>query len=143
MSTLSPRRLLSGIVAIVTLAACGSDAPTAAVSVTGAYSLSTVNGKSLPATLTQTVDGMTAQITFSQPTSLTLNSDNSFRTIGTIKIVFGTVVEQFTDTGTGKYVLNGQQVTLTPTGDAPFTASWNGSDMLTIQDSGDVFVFRK
>ena len=143
MSTLSARRLLSGIAAIVALAACGSDAPTAAASVTGAYSLSTLNGKSLPATLTETVDGMTVQATFSQPTTMTLNSDNSFRTIATITIAFGTLVQQITDTGTGKYVLSGQQVTLTPTGEAPFTASWNGSDMLTIQDSGNVFVFRK
>ncbi|MDB4888975.1 MAG: hypothetical protein JWL61_830 [Gemmatimonadetes bacterium] len=137
----SSRRLVIGAAVLVSLA-CGGDSITAAPSVNGTYSLQSVNGAALPVTFTDSLDGLPVQVTFMSPTTITLSGTNSVRIITTVRFVFGSINEVQTDTGTGTYALNGQQVTFSQPGSTSFTAAWNGSDMLTINDDG-IFVFRK
>ncbi len=137
----SARRLAIGCATVFSLA-CGSNAITGALSVEGSYSLRTVNGAALPVTMTDSLEGVPVQITFMAPTSVTLGSDRTVRIITTVRFVWGAINEVQTDTATGTYALNGQQVTFSQPGSRSFTAAWNGSDVLTIDDDG-VFVFRK
>ena len=140
-ATRAVRAVALGAVAIVAIA-CGSDSITGAPSVDGTYALRTLNGVALPVTVSDSLDGVPVQITFMSPTSFTLSSDHKVRIISTVRIVFGTINEVQTDTTSGTYALNGQQVTFSRPGESSFTAAWNGSDALTVVDNG-TFVFRK
>lgn len=139
----SASQLVIGSVAIFSLA-CGSFEilGPGTFTVDGSYSLQTVNGAALPVTVMDSLDGVPVQITFMAPTSFTLAPDHSVRIITTVRFVFGSINEVQTDTTTGTYALNGQQVTFSQPGSASFTATWDILNTLTIVDNG-VFVFKK
>ena len=144
MSALTTRRLAIGAAALFTLACNGGDAIVAVpATVDGVYALSTINGTALPVTLVDTINGVQAQFTFMAPTMFTLKTDKTYLVVATIRFVFGSINEIQTDSGSGTYSIVGQQVSFVQAGATAFTGTWNGSNMLTIAQEGDVFVFKK
>ena len=144
MSASSTRRLAIGAAALFTLACKGGDAIVAVpATVDGVYALSTINGTALPVTLVDTINGVQAQFTFMAPTMFTLKTDKTYLVVATIRFVFGSINEIQTDSGSGTYSIVGQQVSFVQDGATAFTGTWNGSNLLTIAQEGDVFVFKK
>ena len=144
MSALTTRRLAIGAAALFTLACNGGDAIVAVpATVDGVYALSTINGTALPVTLVDTINGVQAQFTFMAPTMFTLKTDKTYLVVATIRFVFGSINEIQTDSGSGTYSIAGQQVSFAEPGATVFTGTWNGSNLLTIAQEGNVFVFKK
>lgn len=144
MSALTTRRLAIGAAALFTLACNGGDAIVAVpATVDGVYALSTLNGMALPATLVDTIDGVQNRVTFMSPTTFTLKPDKTYRVVLTLRFVIGSTTETLTDSSAGTYSLTGQQVSFSESGAPVFTGTWNGSNMLTIAQEGNLFVFKK
>jgi hypothetical protein len=144
MITTSTRRLLLAAGATLALACGGGDAATGpTATVTGTYSLESYNGKPLPFTMTDTVDGQVFTSTLMAPFSITLNADKSVRLISTFRVVAAGTTQILSDTGKGTWSISGNAVTVTTTDGDHTSATWNGSDMLTISDPPVVAIFRK
>jgi hypothetical protein len=143
MNATFARRILLIAAATAAIACSGDSATGPSATVSGTYSLSTVNGKALPFVVTDTVDGQVFTSTVLAPFTLALNSDKSMRMIGTFRVVIAGQTQTFTDTATGTYTVSGNAVTLNSSEGDVLSGTWNGSDMLTISDPPDVLVFRK
>ena len=144
MSVPHSRRLAFLVASIVAIAACGGDSSTGpAATVTGSYSLKTVNGKPLPITMTDSSQGIVFQVTIMDPYTLTMNADRTFRAIATARVSDGSTSQVEVDTISGTYTVSGQQLTLVQAGSSPVPAQWNGSDTITLTDATDVLVFKK
>ena len=137
------RRLLTGIAALVALA-CGGDSITAADSPSGTYTLETVNGRTLPYALLDTVEGGIAfKVEVLSPTTLTLGTGSDWRFILTSRATFGGFVDASVDTVSGTFTRAGSALVLSSEGDEVFTGTYTPPDRVTLTADGDVLVFKR
>jgi hypothetical protein len=103
-------------------------------SVTGTYTLRTINGTPLPVVLAQ-APGYLLRITSA---TLTLNSPNTFSTVGTYQETTGSTTVTVTDTCTGTYTLTGTSIAFSeafsPNTDCGgnYNGSWDGLRKITV-----------
>jgi hypothetical protein len=143
MFALKIRHAVVAAAAFATLAACGGDSSTGPNSIVGSFTLSTVNGKPLPVTLVDSINGQPVfTIVIKSPSSLTINSGGTFAfTLTATATEPGMAPITATQTVNGTYTLTGSTVVLTANGDT-ITGTWSG-DTITLNDSGDVLVFQR
>ena len=132
-------RRFVALLAFAALAACGGDSSTSPASVTGSYTLRTVNGTPLPYTLIQ-LGNFKYEITSDV---ITLNDGGTFTESGADRTTEedGTVTTS-TITDAGTYTLAGTAITL----NSPDSGSINGSvsdGTLTLTGEGVVAVYSK
>ncbi len=122
------------------LPACGDDDSTGPGSVSGTYTLQTIDGTSLPFVLFQ-IGNDKIEITAG---SVRLNSDNTYSISISLRLTRAGTVTTETDTGAGTYTASGSTIQFSDSGDGegPFTGSISGNT-LTIIDEGVAFVFTK
>jgi hypothetical protein len=105
----------------------------------GTFALSSINGQTLPFSLT---DG-TATITITSG-SVALNADLSFRDVFAYTVQQGTSTESLTDTALGTYVRNGSDITFNATSPSPGSYRMAfSSNTLTQVGEGFTFVYRR
>lgn len=106
---------------------------------TGTYTLRSVDGDPLPATLYE--DGTDYVRVVGG--SLTLDADGTFSTQSTIN--YRMQGETGTETGTlfGTYTRSGSSIVMTDSDGDVFTATYDGNDQLTMSEDGVVVVYRK
>jgi hypothetical protein len=131
---------------LLTAAACGGDSPTGTTScssvtmqcVAGSYTLSTVNGRTLPAFIDDGFEQWTAM-------SMTLKSDGSVSgSISWKEFSNGKVVDSGIDSFTGRFsVASSSTLRLVLEDDDPRTATVGSDGSLTIVDPDFVLVLRK
>jgi hypothetical protein len=145
------RRIARGFLAVAALAVCSacsdSSGPKTSSAWVGSYTLISINGQNLPAVLFAN-----QLVTFTITSgSVTLNSDNSFSTTGTVQqtpIIGQTTT--ITETCTGTYAMSGNTITFTESGSASsncggsYNGTWDGSNSVTVAlDVGVQALFRK
>jgi hypothetical protein len=111
--------------------ACGGDGddstgPDADAAV-GVYTLSTINGRSLPQVV-ETNGNDTAEITQGV---VTLRSDNTFSDVTQLRITISGQVSMASDSATGTWSRQNNTISLNPTGFSPYFMTWDGSTRLT------------
>ncbi len=130
--------------ALLALAACGGDSPTASASVVGTFALETVNGRALPHVIADSAfQGGTMRVEVVSPSMMKLKADMSFQFIVTIKVSASgipPVVEA--DTATGTYSLAGRHLSMTASG-STIQGDWDGANSLVLTATPDVLVFRR
>ena len=119
---------------------CGGVDVTDPGSVSGTYTLQTVNGDALPAVLFQDETTL-LEVTAG---SITLNQDRSCSTSMSLRQTQDGVVATETETGVCTYALDSGSITVTDSANplTPTTGSLTGSS-ITVTDDGDVFVYQK
>lgn len=139
-----------GATAAIALMGCGSDAPLAPENgnggntgggITGTYSLTTVNGGTLPVVLFQNSTDK-VEITAG---SISLNADNSTTFSLTIRETSGGSVSTETETDVGTYSVTGNQVNF-DYNSFTFAAVVSGSTLsfaITIDGNPGTLVFQK
>ena len=126
-----------GLVVLATLAACGGESatgPNSSTTPVGAYTMTTLNGKALPASLY--ADGTyNFEVTAGK---LTLTNDGKFLAITTTRQTVPGNVETFVDTVGGTWVLTGTTVALTDLSDgSTVNSAWaNGTLTMSETDGG-------
>ena len=126
---------------LVALAAC-SDSSGPGASIHGTYTLRTVNGQSLPATVFQDVTGR-VEITSG---SLTLNSNNTFSSIISFRLVSGTTTITDSETTTGTFSQSGNTVTFVDSDGETVTMTRSGNTLTFVETEDGItftFVFQK
>ena len=140
---ITPIKRLGIAAAAIVAIACGGDSGTGpSDTVAGTYSLSSYNGKPLSFTLADTVGTDIYTTTYLAPFTLSLNSDKTLKIVITVNFAMNGQGQVIKDSTFGSWSQSGNVVTLT-TEDGPSTATWNGSNTLTINDPPDVLVFSK
>ena len=142
-------RLTPVLFGILALAACGKDASGpdgATATVTGNYTLKTINGSPLPFTLIA-FPGYSARLISS---TLTVNSDNTFVGSSTYQETENGVTSTISESCNGTITRNGNALSFT---EAPkvntecggtFTGTWDGAARVTIDfDPSVKAVFEK
>ena len=130
-------RALITLAFVATVAACGGDSstePGGSSSPVGAYSITTVNGKTLPASLF--ADGAyNYEVTAGK---LTLTNDGKYLAITNTRQTLPGNVENFVDTVGGTWLLSGTTVSMTnPSDGSTGTAAWsNGTLTISVIDGG-------
>ena len=142
MFALKIRHAVVAAAAFATIA-CGGDSSTGPNSIVGTFNLSTVNGKPLPVTLVDSINGQPIfTVVIKSPSSLTINSGGTFAfTLTATATEPGMAPMTATQTVNGTYTLTGSTVVLTANGET-ITGSWSG-DTITLNDTGDILVFRR
>jgi hypothetical protein len=111
--------------------------------IVGTYTLATVNGGSLPATVFQAPDYRLEIVSG----TLIVRDNNTWTETATIRETDGTTITTETSTVNGTYTLNGSTATFTDSEGDTLTSTFSGSDTLTTTDSGSgftiTFVYRK
>jgi hypothetical protein len=136
-------RTFMSVASMLLLLACSdSTAPNALV---GTYALATVDGLAIPVSFEE--EWGSIQINSG---SIVISSSNTFTFSVNLEMIVLGEADTFTETCTGSVTRSGNAVTLTvPVSNphdcepGPVTATWNGSDTLTISEDGQVLVFRK
>ena len=130
------RLMLSAALALLAAGCDSNNSVSPSVSLTGNYSLQTVNGQALPYTFS------TSQGTFQlQADVLTLNADGSYQDIG--QYISEDTGQPFTSTEIGTYsAVNGSITFFDQTDGIEFSGSLSGS-ILTEIAGGVTEVFRK
>src|SRR5690242_10827082 len=136
-------RVALAVGALATLAACGSDTGTAVrASVTGSYTLSTVNGQPLP--FTESSSGAVIKVTAG---SLVAESNGAFtETITRSTTPPGGATTNATATATGTFTVSGSVIVFTFAGASGPVGTLLGSltsSGLSIQNGTDSFEFKK
>jgi hypothetical protein len=124
-------------VAVAALAACGGDSSTEpghATTPVGAYTITTVNGKAVPASLF--ADGAFNYEVMSG--KLTLTNDGKYSAVTTFRQTLPGNVETFVDSVGGTWVLSGTTVSMTnPADSSTGSAAWgNGTLTISGTDAG-------
>ena len=131
-------RVLLGLAMLVSVG-CFDDYSTGVGTVTGAYTLRTINGSALPYTIT--VDASTQKEIVDDV--ITLFSGGSYsRTQHANLTVSGQTTSQ-TNTEGGAYVLLGTSVTLNPSPSGRSTVTTVDGKTMTLVDSGITWTFMK
>jgi len=120
------------------IAACGDS--TAPETVVGVYAMQSINGSAPPAVVGQDASG-TLEVTGGQ---VSLNADQTFsdRTDFRFTDASTGAVTTTQDVATGTYTRSGNTVTLTPTGESPYSLTWDGSSLTQIV-SGISIIYSK
>lgn len=132
----TPTRFLVLTLALTAFACSGdSTGPGgSSASVTGTYTLRTVNGSPVPVTVAQ-LPGYTLRVTAA---TLTLNSPNTFSSTGTYQETTGSQTVTVTQTCTGTYTVNGTSVAFAEASSAntdcggDYNGTWDGAKRLTV-----------
>jgi hypothetical protein len=143
MITTSARRVSLAVGAALAIACGGSSATGPAGTVTGTYSAQSFNGKPLPYAESDTTDGVVYTTTFDAPFTISLNTDKTARMVYTLKINDAGTVQTFNNAITGTWSIVGNAVDFATDDGDHLQGTWNGSDMLTINDPPYVVIFRK
>lgn len=119
------------------ITACTDSLNPTADSAAGTYNLTSVNGVSMPASISTTEQGVTVTITYSSG-SVTLRADGTFSFASSISIDFGGQVVTEDETDSGTYTISGTTITITPTSDPTDvdTATLIGNT-ITVVDADD------
>jgi lipocalin-like protein len=137
------RRLIA-LVLTVGLVACGSDATSpSATSITGTWSLKTVNGAALPFVVF--ASGTDKEEIVSDVFTLTANnaSSGAFTQLTTFRITQNGQVASQSLPDAGTYTLNGSAVTLQFNSDSSsVTGAWSGNT-ITVTENGLVGVYQR
>ena len=139
MHAISRRLALLALGALTFLGTgCGDDDPSGPRGVTGSYTLRTVNGQNVPATVYEGSDlGFQLKVEVLSG-RITLNSNGTFQDVTTVRQTIGTgpsSTDDFTTSGT--WVQSGSTLTLTdPTEDETYTLTVQGDGSLV--QSGDI-----
>ena len=135
--------VVTATAAFVSLAACGGDSSTGPASVFGTFTLQSVNGKALPATIVDSLNGQpVSTIVIKSPSSLTINSGGTFAFTLTLTATQpGMAPVTATQTINGTYTLTARTLSLTAKGET-IAGNWDG-DTITLNDTGEVLVFRR
>ena len=112
---------------LVALAAC-SDSSGPDATIHGTYTLRTVNGQTLPATIFQDASGR-FDITGG---TLTLNSNGTFTDVVMFRIVSGTTTITDQASGTGTFAEAGNTVTFTTTDGETYTMTRSGGTLTQV-----------
>ena len=119
----------------------GGDSSTTPTSITGTYTLQSINGQSLPMVLQVETDYLVGtEITAG---SITLNQDMTGSSSLTAKLTDSGTVTTITTSAVGTYTHVNGAVTMTWATDGSTDSASIVGSQLTINDAGDVFVFRK
>ena len=130
-------RLVAGLaLAALGFSACSDSTSPNATAFVGVYALSSLNGTTPPVVVAE--DAVNGRLEVTGGT-ITLNSDMTFsdRTDFRITDPNGAISTDF-DLASGTYTTSGNTVTLTPTGDAPYSLVLNGS---TLTQTAGTFTF--
>ena len=121
------RRLLA-TVGFTVLAACGGEttAPSTPL-VAGVYSLTTIDGSSLPFVL-QFVDA--SNLVQFQGGAVTINTDGTFVDSASFVITQAGSDSTENDVASGHWTQQGNTITFTPAQGDPYTMAWNGDTLL-------------
>src|SRR4051812_790326 len=119
-------RCLVATAAVLFFSACSSDSATApTIDMTGLYGLESFNGRGLPFTLADTVGPDIYTLTYTEPFSITLNSDNSMEIVVTGVLGLNGALQPAADTTRGYYSVKGTEVTFSTWQGDTFWADWN------------------
>jgi hypothetical protein len=134
-------RLVMAALVIGTAACDSSTDPEDAI--VGTYTLASVNGGSLPATVFQ-APGYRLEIVSG---TLMVRDNNTWTETATIRETDGTTITTETSTVTGTYAINGSTATFTDSEGDSLTSTFSGGDTLTTTETSDgftiTFVYRK
>ena len=133
------RKLLLVAVAVLGMTACGDSTGLGGGSTSGTYTLRTVNGANLPATILQ-VGADRLEITAA---SATLNVDNTYSTLVTLRETVGTASQTVSETDIGTYTETNGALRMTSTDTSVLTGSVGSGTLTLIGENGVVLVFRK
>jgi len=127
-------RRLASILLILVAAACGGDKSTAPKRLEGTYTMSTINGASLPTILyDDPANGQRAEILSG---SMSLGADGKFTAPWSFRITDNGVVSPYSETCTGTFTRTGNHVVMDETDNGgfcggQFDGDWDGSDTFT------------
>ena len=136
------RRFLLSIAAAASLA-CGDSGTSPSETVAGTYALVTINGKPLPYTFADTVGTVISTVTYLQPFSIGIKSDNTARFISTVRFTSAGTTQTISDTTSATYTLFNNLLSFRTSDGGTLSGGWNGSDQITISEPPDLLVFRK
>lgn len=129
------RRILQSLLPLIFVVAC-SDSTSPTTTLTGTWSLESVNGKPLPFTLPETGEVVTAE-------SFTLLASGRFTMSTTFRMtVNGNVTSESIPDG-GTYVVNGFTVQFTYDSDGSNDMATMNGDTFILEDIGQVWVYRR
>ena len=129
------RRILQSLLLLMLAVAC-SDSTRPEGTLTGTWSLETVNGKPLPYTLPETGEVVTAE-------EMLLMASGRFTMTTTFRITQGANVFSETIPDAGTYVAKGATVTFTFDSDGSNDVGAVTGDTITLEDIGQVWVYRR
>lgn len=137
-------KFLTLIFAFFVAACSSSDSTGPRDSIEGTYTLKTVNGSTLPITITDA--GSTFRVNSG---SLTINTGNTFSDVTNISVQSGGQTVTVNSTCTGTFTQNGNSVAFDeatsndPNCGGTFTGSWSGNTMTVAFDANLIGVFQK
>jgi hypothetical protein len=121
----------------------GGDSPTTPTPtpITGAYTLQSINGQSLPYVM-QVETAALYGVTFTAG-STTLNQDMTASSSATVTLTDSGTSSTITDTDIGTYTHTNGAITVTWASDGDSDSGSIVGSKLTLTDDGDVFLFQK
>lgn len=133
------RDLVRSVLALVLLSACGDNTPTGASTVTGTYTLRTVNGAALPYTMSQTATSKVELL----DDAISLYQGGTYSTVSHVRTTTnGTPVTE-TREGAGTYILLGTSITLVTSDRSSQRLATGDATSMTFVESGVTQIYRK
>jgi hypothetical protein len=135
------RNFVLALIAMVTLSSCAEKGPTLAeISLTGVYTVRTVNGNNLPVVLTGS--GTTTIELVSS--TLTLNANGSYTDMGTLRHTSAGVVTMGPNNDAGTYTFANGTIRFASTVNAGSILNGTpGTNTITIVSQGMTIVYRR
>jgi hypothetical protein len=133
----APQALLFSLVALVVAGSMGCSSSTDATTVVGVYSLTTVDGKALPAPGKDATGAVIGNYTAG---TLTLASGNTFTTSLNYTLTGGI---SGTIPSNGTYSVSGSTITFIIGASTPITATFTGGNTITVTSNTQALVFKK
>lgn len=123
--------------------ACSDSSGPGQATVTGTYTLMTLNGSPIPATFEE--EGVSVRVTSG---TLTLSSGNTFSAATIFTVTFGGLPSTVSATCNGTFTLNATSLSFTTVASdycagGITSASWDGASTITVSDGVDELVYRK
>jgi hypothetical protein len=131
--TIGGARTLAVALVATILAACGSDAPSGpstATSPEGNYTISTINGKALPAAIFSDTGGFKIEV---MTGTLAVQTGGKYSVVTNYRQTIAGIVSNYVDSSGGNWTLSGTNVSFTDGADGSQThATWSNTGTLTI-----------
>jgi len=131
--TIGGARTLAVALVATILAACGSDAPSGpstATSPEGNYTISTINGKALPAAIFSDTGGFKIEV---MTGTLAVQTGGKYSVVTNYRQTIAGIVSNYVDSSGGNWTLSGTNVSFTDGADGSQThATWSNAGTLTI-----------